>query len=230
MPNLVARLALGLIAPLLVWSAPSDLAPAAAAQAGNIVVAVVKAPVVADGDVSGRLTEFTLVLDRALDPQVPGRTLLRGKTIRVTLPAAFLRTDAPVQAPESGVLTKGWPQGGYTGFTIALEGTHTVAFTATADIVPQGANNPGIKVVHVRGGAFRNPAPGEYPITLEAETGPGGAVERGSGTFTVRPEIVPSINVSNALFAQPSNNNWQRVPVSTLAPLPLDFLLFDAAG
>src|SRR5262249_54264008 len=46
----------------------------------------------------------------------------------------------------------------------------------------------------------------------------------------VRPEIVPSIHVSNALFAQPSNNNWQRVPVGTLAPLPLDFLLFDAAG
>jgi len=204
--------------------------PTAVGAAGNIVVATPKAPVGADGDVAGRPTDINLVLDRSLDPQIAGRSLLKGGTIRVTLPDAFIRTDVPVTAPESGALVKGWPQGGLAGYTVTLAGTHTVVFTATDDIVPTGPDNPGIKVLHVRGRAFTNPAPGTYQIAVSAETGPGGAVETGSGTLIVRPAIVPSINPSNALFPQPSNNNWQRVPVRGLAPLPLDFLLFGADG
>ena len=203
---------------------------AAVGAAGNIVVATPKAPVGADGDVAGRPTDINLVLDRSLDPQIAGRSLLKGGTIRVTLPDAFLRTDVPVTAPESGALVKGWSQGGLAGYTVTLAGMHTVVFTATDDIVPAGPDNPGIKVLHVRGRAFTNPAPGSYQIAVSAETGPGGSVETGSGTLLVRPAIVPSINPSNALFAQPSNNNWQRVPVRSLAPLPLDFLLFGADG
>ncbi len=207
------------------------LVPAAAArEPGNIVVATPKAPVVADGDVAGRPTEINLVLDRSLDPQVAGRTLRQGKTIGVTLPDAFIRTAVPVQAPESGVLVKGWPQGGLDGYTVTLAGTHTVVFTATRDIAPTGPDDPGIKVLHVRGRAFTNPAPGDYPIAVRAETGPGGAVETGTGTLTIRPQVIPSINPSNALSPQPSNNNWQRVPVDAATPLPLDFLLFGADG
>ena len=89
------------------------LIPVATARgAGDIVVATPKAPVVADGDVTGKPTDFNLVLDRSLDPQVAGRSLLQGKTIKVTLPDAFIRTEVPVKAPESGALVKGWPQGG----------------------------------------------------------------------------------------------------------------------
>jgi len=207
------------------------LVPAAAArEPGNIVVATPKAPVVADGDVTGKPTDFNLVLDRSLDPQVAGRTLLTGRTISVTLPDAFARTDVPVKAPESGALVKGWPQGGLDGYTVTLAGTHTVVFTATRDIVPTGPDDPGIKVLHVRGRAFTNPAPGDYAIRVVAETGQGGTVETGTGTLTIRPQVIPSINPTNALFPQPSNNNWQRVPVSTVASLPLDFLLFGADG
>jgi len=207
------------------------LVPVAAAQEpGNIVVATPKAPVVADGDVAGRPTEINLVLDRSLDPQVAGRTLRTGKTIGVTLPDAFIRTAVPVQAPESGALVKGWPQGGLDGYTVTLAGNHTVVFTATRDIVPTGPDDPGIKVLHVRGRAFTNPAPGDYPVAVVAETGPDGAVETAAGTLTIRPQVIPSINPSNALFPQPSNNNWQRVPVDTATPLPLDFLLFGADG
>ena len=137
------------------------LIPVATARgAGDIVVATPKAPVVADGDVTGKPTDFNLVLDRSLDPQVAGRSLLQGKTIKVTLPDAFIRTEVPVKAPESGALVKGWPQGGLGGYTVTLAGTHTVAFTATEDIVPSGADNPGIKVLHVRGRAFTNPCAG----------------------------------------------------------------------
>ncbi len=205
------------------------LAPGASTSA-NIVVAVVNAPVVPDGDVAGRPTEVIVVLDRALDPQVEGRSLLHGRRIKVTFPDAFTRTNAPIRAPDSAILTKGWPQGGVTTFTLALEETRTVMFTATDDIVPRGPNNPGIKMIHVRGALFANPAAGRYPIGVEAETGPGGTTERGTGMLTVRPAITPSISGVNVLFPQPSNNNWQRVPVNTLAPIPLDFLLFDADG
>ncbi len=226
-----------MLTPIRLWSLVLPLLLAVvlvpvptARAADNIVVATPKAPVVADGDVAGRPTEINLVLDRSLDPQVAGRTLLTGKTISVTLPDAFIRTAVPVKAPESGVLVKGWPQGGLGGYTVTLAGTHTVVFTATEDIAPTGPDNPGIKVLHVRGRAFTNPAPGDYPIAVVAETGPDGAVETGTGTLTIRPQVIPSINPSNALFPQPSNNNWQRVPVSTVAPLPLDFLLFGADG
>ena len=85
-----------------------------AATSGKIAVAAVNAPVVPDGDVAGRSTEFTLVLDRSLDPQVEGRSLLRGKRIKVALPEAFTRTGNPITAPGSVILTKGWPQGGIT--------------------------------------------------------------------------------------------------------------------
>ena len=226
-----------MLTPIRLWSLVLPLLLAVvlvpvptARAADNIVVATPKAPVVADGDVAGRPTEINLVLDRSLDPQVAGRGLARGKTISVTLPGAFIRTAVPVKAPESGVLVKGWPQGGLGGYTVTLAGTHTVVFTATEDIAPTGPDNPGIKVLHVRGRAFTNPAPGDYPIAVVAETGPDGAVETGTGTLTIRPQVIPSINPSNALFPQPSNNNWQRVPVGTVAPLPLDFLLFGADG
>jgi hypothetical protein len=197
---------------------------------GNIVLAAIKAPVVADGDVAGRPTEFVLVLDRSLDPYVEGRSLRRGRTIKVTLPEAFIRTDVPVKAPDSGILTKGWPQGAITTYDLALAGTHTLIYTATQDILPEGPDSPGLKLVHIRGRAFTNPAPGQYPIGLEAESGPSGAIERGSGLLTIRPAVVPSIGASNALFRQPSNNNWQRVAVNTVTAIPLDFLLFDADG
>jgi hypothetical protein len=214
-----------------IYSPPDIVAQTPGAPtSGNIVVAAMNAPVVPEGDVAGRPTEFIVVLDRALDPQVEGRSLVRGKRIKVILPDAFKRTNAAIRTPDSAILTKGWPQGGITTFALTLEGTQTVVFTATDDIVPRGPNNPGIKMIHVRGALFTNPAAGRYPIGVEAETGPGGTTERGTGMLTVRPAIVPSISVSNALFPQPSNNNWQRVPVNTLAPIPLDFLLFAADG
>lgn len=218
--TLVAVLMLaGLLAPVTAASGPD-----------NIVVAAVKSPVVADGDVTGRPTDINLLLDRSLDPQVAGRGLLQGRTISITLPDAFVRTDVPVTVPESGALVKGWPQGGLDGYTVTLAGTHTTVFTATRDIVPTDPDNPGIKVLHVRGRAFTNPAPGNYPIAVAAETGLGAAVETGSGVLAIRPAVVPSINPTNALFAQPSNNNWQRVPVDTATSIPLDFLLFGADG
>jgi hypothetical protein len=50
-------------------STPNIVAQAPGAPtSGNIVVTAMNAPVVPDGDVVGRPTEFIVVLDRALDP------------------------------------------------------------------------------------------------------------------------------------------------------------------
>ncbi len=55
----------------------------------GIATSVVKAPIVPDGDVAGAPADFVINLDTDMDPAVPGRTLLAGNTIRVTLPEAF---------------------------------------------------------------------------------------------------------------------------------------------
>ena len=65
---------------------------ATSAQAGNLVQSITSAPVVPDGDVAGRITDLVITFDISLDPNLPGRTLLKGKTIKVTLPDAFVNT------------------------------------------------------------------------------------------------------------------------------------------
>ncbi|MCC6179874.1 MAG: hypothetical protein IT305_31560 [Chloroflexi bacterium] len=206
----------------------------ARAQGGELIVAVVKSPVTPDGNVADRPTDINVILSAPLDPQTPGRTLLRGRSIKVTLPEAFRRNpDVPaIASKDQGFLVKGWPQGDVRrgDYTVSLEGERTQVFTATDDITPGGADEPGIKVLHLRGRAFVNPPAGEYRVQVEAETGPNGAPEMGEGTITILPAIAPSINPSNALFPQPSNGNWQRTPLNTDNRLPFDFLLFNARG
>jgi len=94
-------------------------------QAGdNIVSSIVKAPVVADGDVAGVATDLVIDLDTSLNPAVPGRTLLAGRTIKITLPDQFVDTgslplqdvfSSPTCIPgnlqcSTAVLLQGWPQ------------------------------------------------------------------------------------------------------------------------
>jgi len=204
------------------------------AQPTGLVAAVVKSPVTPDGNVAGRPTDINVILNASLDPQAPGRTLLRGRTIKVTLPEDFTRNpDVPaVDSKNQGFLVKGWPQGDVRrgDYTVSLESERAQVFTATDDITPGGPDEPGIKVLHLRGRAFVNPPAGEYRIRVEAETGPNGMREVGEGTITILPAIAPSINPSNALFAQPSNGNWQRTPLNADNRLPFDFLLFNARG
>ena len=45
------------------------------AGAAGIVASIEKAPVVADGDVSGKPTDYVITLDGSLDPYVTGRGL-----------------------------------------------------------------------------------------------------------------------------------------------------------
>ena len=57
--------------------------------ATGIVASIDKAPVVADGDVAGKPFDYVITLDGSLDPQVLGRGIAAGGTIKVFLPPAF---------------------------------------------------------------------------------------------------------------------------------------------
>jgi hypothetical protein len=112
---------------------------ASSAGAAGIVASIQKAPVIADGDVSGMPTDYVITLDRSLDPSVAGRSLAAGNVIKVIFPPefdlgnlnpAFPLLDAPTPLPPvaplsdnncvpayltctTAVILRGWPQDPY---------------------------------------------------------------------------------------------------------------------
>lgn len=213
----------------------------------GIVSAVVKAPIVPDGDVAGAATDIVINFDISLDPAVPGRTLPAGKTIRITLPEAFESLGLPANVPSAcnafalecnaGVILQGWPQRPFPPipdfYTLEMDGTHTLVFTAAQDLAPGGT--PGVKQTHLILLGFVNPEAGDYPIAVEAETGPDGAVETGTGIVTIRPAIVPSINVTSVFATMdpddPAGNSiYQEAAAGASPAFNWDFLLFGADG
>jgi len=210
----------------------------------GIVSSVIKAPIVADGDVAGAVTDFVINFDTDLDPAVPGRTLAAGDTIRVTLPEDFTSSGLPTSVPpvcdgpcNTGVLLQGWPQRPFPPtpefYTLDMDGTHTLVYTAVQDLAPGGT--PGLKQAHLILNGFTNPEAGDYAIEVEAQTGPDGAVETGTGILTVLPTIRPSINVTS-VFAKASdedpngNSIYQQAEAGGSPPFAWDFLLWDGSG
>ena len=57
--------------------------------ATGIVASIEKAPVVADGDVTGKPFDYVITFDGSQDPQVLGRGIKAGGTIRIYLPGEF---------------------------------------------------------------------------------------------------------------------------------------------
>ncbi len=228
------------------------VAPAGATSSGSgIVASVVKAPIDPAGDVAGERTDFVINLDTTLDPAVDGRALLAGNTIKVTLPDDFEYLGGPVTNPGpppgcppaagtcgTGVLLQGWPQNPIppspANYTLSLEGTHTVVYTATRDLVPgdPALNGPGIKQMHLILTNYVNPHPGRYEFLVEAETGPGGAVETGVGVVHVVPKPRASINVTSVFAGPPpfANTIYQTTAVGAPAPLEWNFLVWDRTG
>ena len=225
--------------------------PAAAADehegSSGIVSSVVKAPIVPDGDVAGAPADFVINFDTDMDPSQPGRTLLAGNTIRITLPDDFESLGLPANVPSecaafagecnTAVLLQGWPQRPFPPtlefMTLEMDGTHTLVFTAVQDLAP-GAT-PGIKQTHLMGLGFINPEAGDYAIDIEAQTGPGGEVEIGTAVVTIHPAIRPSIDPTS-VFAKESedgpngNTIYQQATAGSSPRFAWDFLLWDAAG
>ena len=227
--------------------------------AAGIVSSIKKAPVIADGDVTGMPTDIVITLDSSLDPAVAGRTLARGGQIRVIFPPEFdlgnLNPAYPVSdVPNFGlpcvpgnlqcstaVVLKGWPQDPF--FPPFLFHTHSVdaadnafVFTAVQDMDVA----PGIKQLHIMLHGVVNPAPGRYLIRVEAQTGPGGSWEYGSGMYQVLPRTRPSINPTSVfvkawndgtcgpgtLPPNPDNPVYQTTGINADAPHAWTFILW----
>jgi hypothetical protein len=219
---------------------------------GGLVRSIANAPIVPDGTVTGRPTDFVITFDTPLDPNVPGRTLLQGKTIKVTLPHEFQTTGkyqflSAGSTPEcgaakvecnTGVVLQGWPQNPirppFLNYSIEYEEqTRTITLTALKDLVPDPPLEPGIKQIHLMLLDFVNPPPGEYRVSVVAETGPGGAVESEWGSLRILPKTRPSISVTSVFNGAPPrrpNTIYQETTPGALAPLPYDFLLWDRNG
>ena len=227
---------------------------ATSSLADGVVANVVKAGIGATGNVAGERTDLVINLNVDPDPAVPGFTLLAGHQIRVTLPKqfAFAQADSfPLADIRPGtscvpgnlqcstaVLLPAWPQNPVPPgqYSLSLEG-NTLVYSANVDIVPNVPAAPAIKQVHLIFNGWRNPSrPGLYRIRVRAQTGPGGAWQRGVGVAHILPRTRPSINVTS-VFADmedpnPPNPNtiFQTTGPGEAAPLLWDFLLWDRNG
>jgi hypothetical protein len=220
-----------------------------AAFADGIVNSIIKAPIISDGTTAGHATDFVINLDTSLDPSTDGRTLLEGKTIRITLPASFQNTKdymfggcgPPLYGKpcNTAVLLQGWPQHPVGPPPVKYsfgyeEDTNTLVFTALVDLMPNAPMEPGIKQMHLVLFGFTNPRPGHYRVKVDAQTGPGGALETGWAKIHIIPKSRPSINVTstggdNALPPPQNTQNtiYQSTTVGNAAPLRYNFLLWD---
>ena len=230
---------------LVVAAAP----PGAAGHRSDpgIVDNVINAPVTPAGDVAGRETDLVINLDTSLDPAVPGRSLRAGDAIKVRLPSAFVNEGLPVANPgpagcvpsafdcSTAVLLQGWPQNPIppapSNYTVSLQGTHTIVFRATRDLLAGDPTlgGPGIKQMHLILNGFTNPRPGRYAIKVKAQTGPGGSVERGIGLARIRPRPRASLNVTS-VFAAGANTIYQQTSPGSATPHAWDFLVWDKRG
>jgi len=227
-------------------------------RSSGIVASVTNAPVAPGGDVAGAATDVVINLDIDMDPAVPGRTLPAGRSIRVLLPLGFEFVD-PVNFPladvfsaascvpgnlqcTTAVLLQGWPQhpilpvapppGPPNQYSLSYDDqAHAIVYTALQDIVPGvPLAGPGIKQLHLILNGFLNPRrPGFYTIRVEAETGPGGSLEVGSGEIQILPHPRPHIGVTSA-FVTAQNTIYQMTSPGNPTPLPYDFLLWDSDG
>ncbi len=212
---------------------------------GELVASVTKAPIDADGNVAGRPADFVINLSGDMAPESPGRALAKGGWVKIEFPPEFKRTNVPLvprfapgKCPAScaaAILLQGWPQQPIplNQYEARFEGSHTLVIAATEDIRANPPSDPGIKQIHLMATAFSNPPAGDDRIRVSAQTGPGGAIESGSGTLTIHSSVRPSINVTS-VFATPKpprpNLIYQSTSVGMDAPFAFDFLLWDADG
>lgn len=215
----------------------------------RLIDAIVKSPVTPDGTTAGSRTDFVINLNTSMDPTVSGRALQAGKTIKITLPRAFKETQGlpflsvgedPNCVPgnlqcNTAVLLQGWPQHPirppFQKYTISYDrDSNAIVYTALQDLTPEPPLEPGIKQMHLILLGFTNPRHGIYRVKVEAETGPGGDVERGWAKLRILRKPRASINVTSAFNPGTPNTIYQNAKVGEPVPLPYDFLLWDRRG
>ena len=192
------------------------------------------APVTFDGNVAGQATDYVFVLVPDADPATPGFSMRSGDSLRVAFPSSFKRNPQVAIDAETDaniVLTKGWAQG-----AVRLVGQYRVGYSevsnsimvrAVQDIGIDGANAPGIKVIHVRGRTFTNPMPGDYPVTVSHLLGNGDVASTWTGELKVL-DAAPMARLAPTNFhLMPGTNaDYQKVNAGQVAPRTLAVLLW----
>lgn len=201
-------------------------------------LAVVPAPVPPDGYTAGTPTHLIFVLVPNTDPTVKGIALKRGDMLSVSLPADFKR-NGKVRIQEDSdfnlTLTKGWPQapvkqaGQYK--ILFDERSHAIGVVAEQDIEAEQPNSPGVKMIHLRGETFINPAAGEYPAAVRLADNDGRVKQTWAGTIKILSapggaRLAPT----NFHLGPGMNGDFQKTDISQDAPLMLGLLLWDQSS
>ena len=196
------------------------------------------APLTFDGNVTGQATDYVFMLVPDANPATAGLALRAGEVLRLALPAAFKRNTSVALSPDADtnlVLTKGWPQG-----AVRLAGQYRVGFdekantmtvTALQAVTADGANTPGIKVIHLRGRSFINPMPGDYAVSVTHAAADGRTLAAWQGSLKVL-DAAPDARLAPTNFHLPpgTNADFQQVAPGQVAPQTLGLMLWGAQG
>jgi len=228
------------------------LAASGTAQAQSAVASITKAPIVADGTVRERASDFVINLNVSADPSEPGVSLVVGDELRITLPDDFvfdedaleefpvcsigkpcpstLIADACVPgtlACSTVVLLQGYPQSTIVP-DVSRDGNTLV-------LTPRAAIGPVVKNIHLITKAIVNPGPGKYSVLVRHADSGGNVLWQGSGKVSIIPRIRPSLNITS-VFASlvgggpPFANTIHQTVVSGPTEFPWNFLVWDDNG
>lgn len=223
-------------------------AHAASADHDNLVDSIVKAPIVADGDVAFRPADYVINLDVFADPAGPGIAMQAGDKFRIELPKGTLFVDhdefpvcgvgqADCQSPSgearicapgvlactTAVFLQGYPQSPVPP-DVGLDG-NILTLTARADI------GPVIKQAHFIGKGTSNPRAGVYRVKVSHLRG-GDTLASGVGKVRIRRNDHPSINLTSVFASTvgggpPFANTVLQAVTDGPTDYPWNFLVWD---
>ena len=222
------------------------------AQAASAIDSIQKAPIVADGNVRDRASDFVINLNVSAEPSAPGVPLALGDELRVTLPDGFVFDEEALE--EFPICSLGRPCPSTLMADACLPGTlacSTVVFLQgypqsaippdvsrdgnTLVLTPRSAIGPVVKNIHVIGKAIVNPGPGGYSVLVRHTDSGGNLLWQGSGKLRVLPRIRRSINITD-VFASlvgsgpPFANTIYQTVMSGATEFPWNFFLWDQKG
>ncbi len=200
----------------------------ALAQNVALPLTIAPSPVTTDGNVAAFPTDLILMLPQAGDAQVPGLAFGTGGSITITLPPAFTRV---AERPINVAVPRGWPQADVCCYVASAVG-NVLTITFTTPVKTDGPDAPGVKILaHIRGGAFRNPSAGTYPIVAQVRETSAAPPRTASGSVTILAEVPAArIAPTNFLLPRGANANGQTVAINRPAPALLGFLLWRAGA
>jgi hypothetical protein len=211
-----------------------QFASIAAAQ----TVKVVPAPVPPDGYYAGTATHLVFVLVPNSDPSVKGIGLQKADTLAIILPKEFKRQENVAIREDSDfnlVLPKGWPQapvkqaGQYKIFFD--EKTNAIGVRADTDIGTYDANAPGIKMMHLRGGTFLNPAPGNYKAEVRHADANGKTKQTWTGVINIAAgPMAGRVAPTNFQLGPNENSDFQEMGQNQDAPKMFGVFVWDSGG